>query len=47
LVRKTASGSSQTTIVDLDAVTVRGDLDKDPELLPDDTIIVPEKFVNF
>jgi protein involved in polysaccharide export with SLBB domain len=47
LVRKNASGTAQTTIVDLDAVTVRGDLDKDPELLPDDTIIVPEKFVNF
>jgi protein involved in polysaccharide export with SLBB domain len=47
LVRKTASGSAQTTIVDLDAVTVHGELDKDPELQPDDTIIVPEKFVNF
>ncbi|MDR3404551.1 MAG: polysaccharide biosynthesis/export family protein [Chthoniobacter sp.] len=47
LVRKTASGAAQTTIVDLDAITVRGELDKDPELLPDDTIIVPEKFVNF
>lgn len=47
LVRKNANGASQTTIVDLDLVTVRGELDKDPELLPDDTIIVPEKFVNF
>jgi len=47
LVRKTASGAAQTIIVDLDAVTVHGELDKDPELLPDDTIIVPEKFVNF
>lgn len=47
LVRKLASGSAQTTIVDLDAITVHGNLDKDPELLPDDTIIVPEKFVNF
>ena len=47
LVRKTASGAAQTTIVDLDAVTVHGQLDKDPELQPDDTIIVPEKFVNF
>jgi len=47
LVRKTASGTAQTTIVDLDAITVHGALDKDPELLPDDTIIVPEKFVNF
>jgi protein involved in polysaccharide export with SLBB domain len=47
LVRKNASGTAQTTIVDLDAVTVRGELDKDPELQPDDTVIVPEKFVNF
>ena len=47
LVRKTASGAAQTTIVDLDAITVHGELDKDPELQPDDTIIVPEKFVNF
>ncbi|MEP6668714.1 MAG: polysaccharide biosynthesis/export family protein [Chthoniobacter sp.] len=47
LVRKTANGTAQTTIIDLDAITVRGELDKDPELLPDDTIIVPEKFVNF
>jgi polysaccharide biosynthesis/export protein len=47
IVRKTASGGGQTTIVDLDAVTVHGELDKDPELQPDDTIIVPEKFVNF
>jgi len=47
LVRKNANGTAQTTIVDLDAITVRGELDKDPELQPDDTIIVPEKFVNF
>jgi protein involved in polysaccharide export with SLBB domain len=47
LVRKSGDGPSQTTIVDLDAVTVHGHLEKDPELHPDDTIIVPEKFVNF
>jgi protein involved in polysaccharide export with SLBB domain len=47
LVRKDTSGTLTTTIVDLDAVTVRGELDKDPEILPDDTIIVPEKFINF
>ncbi len=47
LIRKNADGSAQTTIVDLDAITVRGQLDKDPEIFPDDTIIVPEKFVNF
>jgi polysaccharide export outer membrane protein len=48
ILRKTpGGGKAQTLIVDLDAVTVHGDLDKDVELQPDDTIIVPEKFVNF
>jgi protein involved in polysaccharide export with SLBB domain len=47
LVRQGADGASQTTIVDLDAVTVHGHLEKDPELQPDDTVIVPQKFVNF
>jgi protein involved in polysaccharide export with SLBB domain len=47
LVRQNADGASQTTIVDLDAVTVHGHLEKDPELQPDDTVIVPQKFVNF
>jgi polysaccharide export outer membrane protein len=46
LLRKT-NGQGQATIVDLDAITVKGHLEKDPELLPDDTIIVPEKYVNF
>lgn len=40
-------GRAQPIIVDLDAVTVHGDLEKDLELQPDDTVIVPEKFVNF
>ena len=47
LIRKSATGPAQTTIVDLEAITVRGEVDKDIELLPDDTIVVPEKFVNF
>ena len=47
LIRKTPGGGQQTTIVDLDVVTVQGQLDKDPELQPDDTVIVPEKFINF
>lgn len=47
LIRKTAGGANQTTLVDLDAITKRGELEKDPELLPDDTIIVDEKFINF
>lgn len=47
LVRKGASGATETTIVDLLPVIHRGQLDKDPELQPDDTIIVPEKFISF
>ena len=47
LIRKGSGGTAQTMIVDLDAITVRGEIDKDPELQPDDTIVVPEKFVNF
>ena len=38
--------SGTTQYFNLDDVTKRGNLDKDPELLPDDRIIVPEKFVN-
>lgn len=47
LIRRTATGASQTQIIDVDAITVRGELDKDPELQADDTIIVLEKFINF
>jgi polysaccharide biosynthesis/export protein len=47
LIRKNAAGNAETTVVDLAAVIDRGQLEKDPELQPDDTIIVPEKFVNF
>jgi polysaccharide export outer membrane protein len=47
LIRKNAAGKAETTVVDLAAVIDHGQLDKDPELQPDDTIIVPEKFVNF
>ena len=46
LIRKGANGSSETTIVDLVEIIDRGHIDKDPELHPDDTIIVPEKYVN-
>jgi protein involved in polysaccharide export with SLBB domain len=47
LIRKNADGKIETKIIDLAVVIDRGRLDKDPELLPDDTIIVPEKFVSF
>lgn len=45
--RDPATGAVKTTIVDLEPVTKRGEMDKDPLLQPDDTIIVPEKFINF
>jgi len=47
LVRKNATGTSDTQIIDLDEITKKGRLEKDVELQPDDVIIVPEKFVNF
>ncbi len=47
LIRRGPSGAPQTQIIDVDAITSRGELDKDVELQPDDTIIVPEKFINF
>lgn len=47
LIRRGANGGSQTTVVNIDEITKRGQIDKDPELLPDDRIIVPEKFINF
>jgi protein involved in polysaccharide export with SLBB domain len=47
LIRKNAAGNAETTVIDLAAVIDHGQLEKDPELQPDDTIIVPEKFVNF
>jgi len=47
LIRKNAAGTAETTLIDLAAVIDRGQLEKDPELHPDDTVIVPEKFVNF
>jgi polysaccharide export outer membrane protein len=47
LIRRGPTGAPQTQIIDVDAITSRGELDKDPELQPDDTVIVPEKFINF
>jgi protein involved in polysaccharide export with SLBB domain len=47
LIRKNAAGKPVTTVVDLSVVIDKGEVDKDPVLEPDDTIIVPEKFVNF
>jgi protein involved in polysaccharide export with SLBB domain len=46
LVRSRPGGSVETIIVDVDAVLIRGQIDKDPVLQPDDRIIVPRKFIN-
>ncbi len=46
LVRSRPGGSVETTIVDVDAVLTKGQIDKDPVLQPDDRIIVPRKFIN-
>jgi protein involved in polysaccharide export with SLBB domain len=46
LIRRLPDGSSKTTIIDVDAITKGGHWEKDVELLPDDRIIVPERFIN-
>ena len=46
LVRTKPDGKVETTIVDVDAILTRGQIDKDPVLQPDDRIIVPRKFIN-
>jgi len=47
LIRRGPDGAAQTQIIDVEAITVRGEIDKDIELQPDDSIIIPEKFINF
>jgi polysaccharide export outer membrane protein len=44
LVRK---NSSETIIVDVDTIVRKGRIDKDPVVEPEDTIIVPERLINF
>jgi protein involved in polysaccharide export with SLBB domain len=44
---RSKGGGVETTVVDVDAVLVKGQIDKDPVLQPDDRIIVPQKFINF
>ena len=46
LVRKNGD-KTETTIVDLELVIKKGRTDKDPIVEPDDTIIVPERLINF
>jgi protein involved in polysaccharide export with SLBB domain len=46
LVRNKPGGGVETTVVDVDAVLTKGQIDKDPLLQADDRIIVPQKFIN-
>jgi protein involved in polysaccharide export with SLBB domain len=46
LVRTKPGGGVETTVVDVDAVLVKGQIDKDPQLQADDRIIIPQKFIN-
>jgi protein involved in polysaccharide export with SLBB domain len=46
LVRTKADGKVETTIVDVDAILTKGQIEKDPVLQADDRIIVPRKFIN-
>ncbi|MEQ1850656.1 MAG: polysaccharide biosynthesis/export family protein, partial [Chthoniobacteraceae bacterium] len=46
LVRVKPGGGVETTIVDVDEVLIKGRIDKDPILQPDDRIIVLQKFIN-
>ena len=47
LVRKKADGTTQTTIVDLVEILEKGHTDRDPPVQPEDTIIVPQRLINF
>lgn len=47
LVRKTANGGQETTIVDVVQILEKGRADKDLVLQPDDLVIVPERLINF
>jgi polysaccharide export outer membrane protein len=47
LVRRKADGTSETTLVDLDLIIKKGQLDKDPVVQPGDLIVVPERLINF
>jgi len=47
LVRKKPDGTTQTTIVDLVEILEKGHSDRDPVVQPEDTIIVPQRLINF
>jgi len=46
LVRKKGN-STETIVVDVDLIVRKGRTDKDPVVEPDDTIVVPERLINF
>ena len=47
LIRSKPGGGTQTFVVNLDAVMNKGRFDLDPEIQPDDRIVVPERMINF
>jgi polysaccharide export outer membrane protein len=47
LVRKKPDGTTETTVVDLVEILDKGHSDRDPVVEPDDTIIVPQRLINF
>jgi polysaccharide export outer membrane protein len=47
LVRKQPDGKTQTTVVDLVEILEKGHTDRDPLVQPEDTIIVPQRLINF
>jgi len=47
LVHKKADGTTQTTIVNLVDILEKGHTDRDPVVQPEDTIIVPQRLINF
>lgn len=47
IVRKNPAGGNQTMVVDLNEIVNRSRIDKDPQLQPDDLIVVPRKLINF
>lgn len=46
LLRKKGN-STETIVVDVDLIVRKGRTDKDPVVEPDDTIVVPERLINF
>ncbi len=47
IVRRDASGATETIRADVGEIINKGRIDKDPVLEPDDLIVVPRKLINF